>query len=51
MNTGDHRVMLGNEAIARGLVESGCQFLSAYPGTPSSEILPAVVEFGNELGV
>ena len=51
MNTSNHRVMLGNEAIARGLVESACQFISAYPGTPSSEILPAVLEFGKELGL
>src|SRR5512139_34330 len=42
------RVVLGNEAIARGLVESGCQFFAAYPGTPSSEILPAVVRFKKE---
>ncbi|TSA06030.1 MAG: FAD-binding protein [Comamonadaceae bacterium] len=51
MKTSDQRVMLGNEAIARGLVEAGCQFMSAYPGTPSSEILPAVIAFRNELGV
>ncbi len=42
------RVLLGNEAIARGIVESGCQFFAAYPGTPSSEILPAVVRFKEE---
>lgn len=32
---------MGNEAIARGLWESGCEIATAYPGTPSSEILPA----------
>jgi len=47
----DYRVLLGNEAISRGLVEAGCQFIAAYPGTPSSEILPAVVKFKTELGV
>ena len=51
MKSGDHRILLGNEAISRGLVEAGCQFMTAYPGTPSSEILPAVVEFKNELGL
>lgn len=51
MKTKDHRVLLGNEAISRGLVEAGCQFMTAYPGTPSSEILPAVVELKNELGL
>ena len=49
MKTKDHRILLGNEAISRGLVEAGCQFMTAYPGTPSSEILPAVVEFKKEL--
>jgi len=51
MSTTEQRVMLGNEAISRGLVEAGCQFMTAYPGTPSSEILPAVLEFKKELGV
>jgi len=51
MSTSEFRVMLGNEAIARGLIEAGCQFISAYPGTPSSEILPAVVQFKEELGL
>lgn len=31
--------MLGNDAIARGLLESGINVASGYPGTPSSEIL------------
>ena len=51
VKTRDHRVLLGNEAISRGLAEAGCQFITAYPGTPSSEILPAMVEFGKELGL
>ncbi|MBN1276962.1 MAG: indolepyruvate ferredoxin oxidoreductase subunit alpha [Deltaproteobacteria bacterium] len=36
-------IVLGNGAIAMGLVESGCRILTSYPGTPSSEILPEVV--------
>ncbi len=32
------RLMLGNEAAARGLYEAGCEFVSSYPGTPSTEI-------------
>ena len=31
--------MSGNEAIARGAYEHGITFASAYPGTPSTEIL------------
>jgi indolepyruvate ferredoxin oxidoreductase alpha subunit len=37
--------MIGNQAIARGLVEAGVELAAAYPGTPSSEILPGIVEF------
>ncbi len=35
-------VLLGNEAIARGAYEAGCHVATAYPGTPSTEILEAV---------
>ena len=45
------RVMLGNVAIARGIVEAGCHVVTSYPGTPSSEIVPAVVNFKKELGL
>jgi len=31
-------VLLGNEAIVRGSIEAGVQFVAVYPGTPSSEI-------------
>ena len=34
-------LMLGNEAVARGLYEAGCAFVSSYPGTPSTEITEA----------
>ena len=32
------KLMLGNEAVARGLYEAGCKVVSSYPGTPSTEI-------------
>lgn len=32
------KLMLGNEAVARGLYEAGCLLVSSYPGTPSTEI-------------
>ncbi|MCL1911481.1 MAG: thiamine pyrophosphate-dependent enzyme [Leptospirales bacterium] len=35
-------LLLGNEAIARGAYEAGCQVASAYPGTPSTEILETI---------
>ncbi len=37
-------LMSGNEAVARGLYEAGVSFASAYPGTPSTEILENVAE-------
>lgn len=50
MGKKDERILMGNEAIARGLVENGCTLFSSYPGTPASEILPAVVQFSRETG-
>lgn len=38
-DAGDHVVMMGNEALARGIWEAGARVASAYPGTPSTEIL------------
>ena len=35
-------MLLGNGAIARGLLESGAEVITAYPGTPSTEILEEV---------
>ncbi len=40
--------LLGNEAVGRGLVEAGCHIVMAYPGTPSSEVLPAATRFAAE---
>ncbi len=40
--------LLGNEAVGRALVEAGCHIALSYPGTPSSEVLPAVVRFAKE---
>jgi indolepyruvate ferredoxin oxidoreductase alpha subunit len=37
------QILLGNEAIARGLLENGCVFAASYPGTPASEILSSFV--------
>ena len=35
---GGKQLLLGNEAITRGLIEAGTGFASTYPGTPSSEV-------------
>ncbi len=38
-------LMLGNEAVARGLYEGGCSFVSSYPGTPSTEITECIAAY------
>ena len=38
-------LLLGNEAVARGLYEGGCTFVSSYPGTPSTEITEAAARY------
>lgn len=40
------KLMLGNEAFARGLYEAGCKVVSSYPGTPSTEITEEVAKYG-----
>ena len=39
------RLLTGNEAIAHGAWEAGVAFASAYPGTPSSEILANIANY------
>lgn len=38
-------LMLGNKGFARGLYEAGCEFVSSYPGTPSTEITEEAVKY------
>lgn len=39
------KLLLGNEAIARGAYEAGVTVASAYPGTPSTEISENLVQY------
>jgi len=39
------QLMLGNAAAARGLFEAGCEVISSYPGTPSTEITEEAAKF------
>lgn len=43
------QLMTGNEAIARGAYEAGVIFASAYPGTPSTEILENIAQYKNDI--
>jgi indolepyruvate ferredoxin oxidoreductase alpha subunit len=38
-------LLSGNEAIARGAWEAGCHFATAYPGTPSTEIIENIIKY------
>jgi indolepyruvate ferredoxin oxidoreductase alpha subunit len=38
-------ILSGNEAVARGFYEGGGRFASAYPGTPSTEVLENIARF------
>lgn len=39
------KLLLGNEAIARGVFEAGVTVSTAYPGTPSTEITEAIAKY------
>lgn len=39
------KILLGNEAIARGAYEAGVTVVSAYPGTPSTEITETIAKY------
>ena len=41
----EQKIMLGNEAIARGAYEAGVKVSAAYPGTPSTEISENLVKY------
>ena len=39
------KLMIGNAAVARGAYEAGVNFVSSYPGTPSTEITETMAEY------
>ena len=43
------QLMTGNEAVARGAYEAGVKYASAYPGTPSTEILENVALYKDDI--
>ncbi len=43
------QLLSGNEAVARGAYEAGISFASAYPGTPSTEILENVAGYKDDI--
>jgi len=49
--SGEKIILLGNEAIVRGALESGVNFVSTYPGTPASEIGNIFYKIAKDAGV
>lgn len=43
------KLFTGNEAIARGAYEAGVKYASAYPGTPSTEILENIARYKEDI--
>ena len=41
------KILLGNEAVARGAYEAGVKVISSYPGTPSTEITESAAKYGS----
>ncbi len=48
---GEEVLLMGNEAIARGMLEAGIAVASAYPGTPSTEIVEALSRVAETVGI
>jgi indolepyruvate ferredoxin oxidoreductase alpha subunit len=42
----ERKLLLGNEAVARGFYEAGARVVSSYPGTPSTEITEFAAGYG-----
>jgi indolepyruvate ferredoxin oxidoreductase alpha subunit len=51
MNMENFQFALGNEIIGRSALSAGIQFATGYPGTPSTEILPAIIKEAKKLGI
>jgi len=49
--TAKKEIMLGNEAIVRGALEAGVNFVSTYPGTPASEIGNVFSKIAKDYGI
>ena len=48
---GKRVLLLGNEAIARGILEAGIGVVTTYPGTPASEIGDSISEIAKDAGI
>lgn len=47
----ERKILLGNDAIAHGLVESSCGMATSYPGTPASEVMSSLMALKNRMNL
>jgi len=50
-NPNQRMLLLGNEAIARGILEAGISIVTTYPGTPASEIGDSISAIAAKAGL
>ena len=48
---GSLQLLMGNEAIARGAIEAGIGVATAYPGTPSSEVIATLAKVAKKMNL
>ncbi|MCX8182410.1 MAG: indolepyruvate ferredoxin oxidoreductase subunit alpha [Candidatus Methanomethyliaceae archaeon] len=48
---GERVLLLGNEAVARGAIESNIEIAASYPGTPASEIIDTLALIADEFNM
>ncbi|MCQ5361878.1 MAG: indolepyruvate ferredoxin oxidoreductase subunit alpha [Candidatus Methanomethylicia archaeon] len=48
---GERVLLLGNEAVARGAIESNIEVAASYPGTPASEIIDTLALVADEVNM
>ncbi len=44
-------LLMGNEAVARGAIEAGISVATAYPGSPSSEVLATIAGVAKQMDI
>lgn len=44
-------LLMGNEAVDRGVIEAGVKFALGYPGTPSTEVIETLIQGFKESGI
>jgi indolepyruvate ferredoxin oxidoreductase alpha subunit len=46
---GSHKLLMGNEAVARGAIEAGVHVAVGYPGTPSTEVIETLSHYAEQV--